>query len=385
MAPRSSSSLSCDFLSPASGEVREGSIPLLRIDGPDRTAQEEWRRGVGPALFMDPDPGTPPRERGPSPMRAAAATAGGHRFDPSVLRVVSWNVRVGAGRLSEFLASLPGDAARAGSPGAPLVVLVQEALRRGGGVPSLDPSPPPPVRTARRIADPLPGGAEPEDVVAVARHFGLSLLYVPSMRNGGRSDPLEDRGNAILSTLPLSHPFAIELPLERQRRVVAGARVRLGTPDGGTPEVGLLSVHLENRPPWGRFWRLPPRGRARQAEALLHLLEGAEGGDAGGAAPAFPSGTPILLGGDLNSWWGQQGEPAVRRLRARFPLPRTLPAEPTHHWELGMDRQSDYLLARAGASWGFDCLRHPEEWGSDHWPLIGSLRLEPPTAPDPGG
>ena len=46
------------------------------------------------------------------------------------------------------------------------------------------------------------------------------------MRNGSSAgDPAEDRGSAILSTLPLSEPIAIELPGERQRRVVIIAQV----------------------------------------------------------------------------------------------------------------------------------------------------------------
>ena len=45
------------------------------------------------------------------------------------------------------------------------------------------------------------------------------------MRNGSSAgDPAEDRGSAILSTLPLSEPIAVELPGERQRRVVIIAK-----------------------------------------------------------------------------------------------------------------------------------------------------------------
>ena len=44
------------------------------------------------------------------------------------------------------------------------------------------------------------------------------------MRNG--PELREDRGNAIISTEPLLDPFALELPLARQRRVALGAAVR---------------------------------------------------------------------------------------------------------------------------------------------------------------
>ena len=60
--------------------------------------------------------------------------------------------------------------------------------------------------------------AQPVDVVAFAREAGLSLFYLPSMRNGlGAEDGKEDRGNAILSTLPLTELRALELPFVRQR------------------------------------------------------------------------------------------------------------------------------------------------------------------------
>ena len=59
------------------------------------------------------------------------------------------------------------------------------------------------------------------DVRDIAERFGLSVAYVPSMRNGPatRLDEREDRGNAILSTEPLIDVKAIELPFGKQRRV----------------------------------------------------------------------------------------------------------------------------------------------------------------------
>ena len=54
------------------------------------------------------------------------------------------------------------------------------------------------------------------------------MLYAPSMRNGESAGGGEDRGNAIVSTLPLADPTVIELPLERQRRVVVAASIACG-------------------------------------------------------------------------------------------------------------------------------------------------------------
>ncbi|MEN3339278.1 MAG: hypothetical protein V7647_2954, partial [Acidobacteriota bacterium] len=74
---------------------------------------------------------------------------------------------------------------------------------------------------ARRLGGAL---AHYEQIEPVAAALGLSLYYVPSMRNGGAA-PHEDRGNAILSSLPLTDLAAYELPFERQRRVALGATI----------------------------------------------------------------------------------------------------------------------------------------------------------------
>lgn len=313
------------------GRPVPGGIP--RRGAGRSSALDAWSAAVGPVVF-GASPASPPSA--PPPAES--------------VRLLSWNLRVGAadlrGRVSEFEAA-----------GDPFVILLQEAVRTGGRIP---PHPPEGSRFAGRILDPLPPGRERDEIVAVAREAGLALLYSPSMRNGGPGDPPEDRGNAILSSLPLREPEVVELPVERQRRAAVGAMVDLQGPDGTTLPLHLLSVHLENRAPWRRFWRIPGAARAAQARALL-------------AAAAPAPGRAGVLGGDLNSWWGERREPAVRLLRAAYPHPRTLPGLPTHHWELGLDRQSDYLLFRLPEGWGGEYRRLDDEGGSDHWPLEGRI------------
>jgi len=330
-----------------------------------------WRAAVGPPVWM-PFPGSsrgeadpsgepsPPRSR-PDPIPEAR---GFPPIPPSLdaVRFITWNLRVGAGDLGGFVDSVQRE-------GEPFVLLLQEAVRVGNIIPRI---PPRGSRWAGRIADPLPPGRTREDVGQVARTHGLSLLYAPSMRSGGPGDPPEDRGNAILSSLPLEAPRLIELPVERQRRVGVVATVRV---QGGGPNpvpLQLVSVHLENRAPWRRFWRIPGAARTAQAQALLQALgtspDGAGTGDAPGLLP-----TPLVMGGDLNSWWGQQREGAVRLLRRHLPHPVTLDPVPTHHWELGLDRQSDYLLFRLPDGWTAWTRRLPEELGSDHWPVEGRI------------
>jgi endonuclease/exonuclease/phosphatase family metal-dependent hydrolase len=135
------------------------------------------------------------------------------------LTVVSWNVHEGAGDIERLLARIRESHTPRGD--APAVVLmVQEAVRGSELVPATFPgSVNPPGRIAPRRA---PFG----DIVDLARHLGMWIVYVPSMRNGDASGvEREDRGNAILSTLPLSDAVAIELPWVRQRRVAVMATV----------------------------------------------------------------------------------------------------------------------------------------------------------------
>src|SRR6187549_1918567 len=123
-------------------------------------------------------------------------------------------------------------------------MLVQEAMRGGGAVP---PTFPAAVSPPGRIA---PRRARLADVVDVARQMGLWVAYVPSMRNGRGSSGAggnEDRGSAILSTLPLSDAVAIELPWVHQRRVAVMATVSAQW-RGAAWRARVMSVHLDNRP-----------------------------------------------------------------------------------------------------------------------------------------
>ena len=328
-----------------------------------------WLAAVGPPIWS-------PSPRGggdPEPDGSDAPDAVPPSWES--IRFVTWNLRVGAGDLRGFVDGLQSD-------GEPFVLFLQEAVRVGNTIPSV---PPPGSRWAGRIADPLPPGRTREDVGRVAAERGLSLLYAPSMRSGGPGDPPEDRGNAILSSLPLQAPRVIELPVERQRRVGVAATVQLRGGGSFPTPLHLVSVHLENRAPWSRFWRIPGAARTSQARALLQALGTSPHGP-GTLQPTEPLlPTPMVLGGDLNSWWGQQREGAVRLLRAQLPHPATLEAIPTHHWELGLDRQSDYLLFRLPDGWTARSRRLPEELGSDHWPVEGRICASPGRGDPPRG
>ena len=285
---------------------------------------------------------------------------------------------VGAGDLPALVEYLE-HRRRGGGSGA-MVLLLQEAYAAGPPVPqlatgiALDASPEAPgARWTKRIApDPAPEprsermGAPRTDIVSFASERGLSLCYVPSMRNGGPHDPAEDRGNAVVATVPLFGLRAVELPMERQRRVAVAARIAVGG-----LEVELCSVHLDNRPAWARAWRVLGRTQRHQMEGLLREFP-PRGGESGKR-------TPAVLGGDFNTWLRGRRQAAHRRARARFPLPRRPDMRPTHLFEIGnWPRKSDYLMARTQPGWRFDCRRLDDTFGSDHYPLVGALR--PPAA-----
>ena len=171
---------------------------------------------------------------------------------------------------------------------------------------------------------------------------------------------MDDRGTAILPTVPVSHLVAGELPLARQRRVALLATVRLGA--AGQP-VRLADVHLENR----SGWLLPNRratgiGRRDQMRALLRTvhLDG-----------------PTVLAGDLNTWAYGTAEPVVADLVGpqRFTFTPVPEGDPTLVAFFGLyARQLDYVFFRLPDGWSGDSRRLASRYGSDHYPLLGWLR-----------
>jgi endonuclease/exonuclease/phosphatase family metal-dependent hydrolase len=207
-----------------------------------------------------------------------------------------------------------------------------------------------------RIAPSPPSGVR-RDIVETAERHGLSLFYAPSMRNGGDGPP-EDRGNAILSSLPLSDLAAIELPFEHQRRVAVAAGIRVVAADGLETTLHVVSAHLDVQASWrrGRFLWF---GRVRQARALLSAIE------------TLPD--PKVLGGDFNSWLGDV-EPDVREARSRFPQTPAAGAHVTFPVIGAFGLHLDHLFFKLPAGWTASVSRIDDRWGSDHHPLVASFR-----------
>lgn len=269
------------------------------------------------------------------------------------LAVVTWNVHVGGGDVERLVADLRAGGLTGGRPVRHFVVLLQEAYRADEALPDFVPEGMAPARVAAR-----PPSGERRGIVQTAERLGLALYYVPSMRNGiGPAE--EDKGNAVLSSVPVCEVRAVELPFEVQRRVAAFALVE-GTTERGTPwRLRVGSVHFDTRAPLLRFWASLGGGRRRQAEMLTEVVAPDE---------------PVVVGGDLNTWSARFLEDALPYLRREFADARRLDEEPT--FTVGwLGRDLDHLFARLPGEAELRYRRLDDRYGSDHYPLLGWVPL----------
>jgi endonuclease/exonuclease/phosphatase family metal-dependent hydrolase len=327
LIPTDRAGADCRHAAPGSGAR---AVRWVSVE-PEIAALRPWCAAVGGPVVEGPD--------------AAAVEAPVDSFV-----VVTWNVKGGAGALEQLVDELRRGALGNGTPSSHFALLVQEAVRVAGSVPPM----PPDGASARTI-----GATDPtRSIEAVAARTGLHVFYAPSMRNG--AELFEDRGNAILATLPLEDPVVIALPYERQRRAAIAARISLPLAGGEEQPLRLINAHFDNTS--SRLWRSFGRGRTRQTRGLLEALDADE---------------PMVFGGDLNTWFGETSEGSIALLRERFPLPETIPDTDTYLPPyLLPGRVTDYLLFRLPSGWRAS-YRVSEDWrDSDHAPLVG--HIEPP-------
>jgi endonuclease/exonuclease/phosphatase family metal-dependent hydrolase len=288
----------------------------------DTHSLDRWRRSVGP-------PVTP------------VVSVDGDPHD--AITIVSWNTAVGAADVVSFVRSIAASER-------PLVLLLQEVYREGSSVPAE-------LGVQSAFAGRLggsAGGPDYKQVEEVGRLLHLGVYYVPSMRNGGSSSD-EDRGNAILSNLPLTNLQAMELPFERQRRVAVAATVEGHTSTGMAWRVRVVSAHLDNMGTVRRGWIGSEYGRARQARGLVTLLRDDQ---------------PTILAGDFNTWFGFSDQAYLETARA-FPETRVTDRRPTFHGLLRLD----HVFYRLAPGWRLDVHRAASRFGSDHYPLVGLLQF----------
>ena len=276
---------------------------------PDHRAWlSNWCQSVGPALV-----------RLPYLPQVDVATSG--------LIVLTWNKHEGYGDLKQLLRSL--------DRGWAVVALLQEVSRASDRVPRDAPLT---MRVPGRI-----GPVKSDDIFSVAEELNMSLVYVPSMPNGAGTH--EDRGCAILSTLPIEDIVGIELPRVSQRRVAVMGTVS-GTSKGRPWHLRVVSVHLDNR-----------LQRAQQAAALAEFL-----------IRQAPSDVPTLIGGDLNAWWGTEDR-AAREIDRAVPLVSECGNEATFRFGL-LPFRLDHLFTTLPRSARTKCFVAPDRFGSDHHPIV---------------
>jgi endonuclease/exonuclease/phosphatase family metal-dependent hydrolase len=305
----------------------------------DRAALAAWCSAVGAPVMM-----------------AGEADAGA---PVDSIAIVSWNVHVGGGDVPRLVEQLRSGALTGGTPVRDFVLLLQEVHRASVELPPSSAG-----HVPERVEEYPPGG-DRLDIVEVARRERLALYYVPSMRNGPVDGArAEDRGNAVLSTLPLSSPEALELPRESQRRVALATTLSARASDGAAWSLRLADAHLDTRSPATRFWASLGAGRLRQARAV---------------AAALPTDVPVVLAGDLNTWSFTALEDALPALRSLFP--QTPPPLDTHTFSTGwgFSRTLDHFFFRLPASWTARYTRLDDRYGSDHYPLLAWVR--PASAP----
>lgn len=300
----------------------------------DALQLDRWCRAVGPPILV------------PRPVSSVSGSP------PALedLVIVTWNAHLAEGRLPDLVRALRSGALTGGARVDHFVLLIQEAYRRGAGVPPF----PENGRSAFGIVPRDPHGP---DAIAEAVSLGLAVWYVPSMRNGPEMP--EDRGNAIVSTETLSAPQALELPLARQRRVVAGATIAVRTTRGRAP-LQLWSAHLEPVSSPRTLW-LFQNPRPAQARAILSML-------AKPAVAGAETSAGVVLGGDFNTIRSGDDESAYALVRE---WSTSLAAEDRRRTHL-MGRL-DYLFFRLAGGWQARSRRADERYGSDHYPVAGQF------------
>jgi endonuclease/exonuclease/phosphatase family metal-dependent hydrolase len=325
----------------------------------EQSRLDDWCSATGKPVVRQPASAYPAgvldREAtpagGPVPDRSDPFSNTG--IDPvETLIVATWNIEVGSGDLYAFLEEQIGysceSARNENESRVPFVLLVQEAHRASNEIPAIPEGVSLPSAIGRSSAR-----ASRSDIVEIADRCGLSLFYAPSMRNGAEveGEIPEDRGNAILASIPLSGHSAIELPLETQRRVAVAA---LAHPPGREP-IRVVSFHLDVAANMLRVITTGNSTRLRQGLGLASALEELDRGHRQVAT---------IMGGDVNSW--SEKESVIRHLTERFPESPKATAEGTRG-----SYPTDHMFLRTveGSKVSLDEGSYrvvPDEYGSDH-------------------
>lgn len=307
LTPSGREALECRDVQRAEADRTATSVIWLLPDDPGHRAKlDAVCRGVGPVAVTAPViSAATPRRTSPND---------GRLHD---LVLVSWNTYLGRGRLPELVSQLNRGAFTGGRRVDTFVLLLQEVYR--------------------------------SQILTFAADRNLHAVFAPTRRREGEA---QDRGAAILSTLPITDLLVVELPFEKQRRIAIGATVVDGVASETSRHLRVVNAHFDTSV--GLLRGGPSAARRRQARALIDALR------------QWPA--PLVIGGDFNTWWGDD-EPAVKDLRRAFPEAVPLRARETWRGPLGTGNKLDYVFAK-GMPQAVTVKRLADRFGSDHWPLL---------------
>jgi endonuclease/exonuclease/phosphatase family metal-dependent hydrolase len=253
----------------------------------DGAANAAWCATVGPPAVV------------PMPHSSLPSTP------PDTLTVVTWNAWIDGGDFREFAEKELGLSCGPEGPSVlegftPFILLIQEAHQRSDLVPVVPEDAPVPWEVGPE--ERAPGSL---DILGTAEACGLSLAYIPSARNGFKSEGRigEDKGNALLSTLPLRDVLGIEVPFEAGRKVAVGAEFDVGIPGSW---LRVVSLHLDVASTLARTMMTGNRTRERQVAGLLDAMD-RHGWGVG----------PAIVGGDFNTWSSRDA--ALKLVLSRHP------------------------------------------------------------------
>ena len=240
---------------PEGGSCRTGDVSFYVPEGEShQSILTRWCAGVGPAVYLpqrsaESDVARITSEREDS-AQAALPVA------DSVL-VVAWNNHVGGGALERFVDDLREGRLTNGDSVHHFVLLLQEVYRSSSEVPELSSD----MLYASGIDEAPLTGARTDIAEWGAAHPELAVLYAPSMRNGPQAGATsrQDRGSAIVSSLPLSDPVAYERsrgpPCRRRPSPACCSRWRAAsrgafTWPASTSRIGLTVRAIPSAPGW---------------------------------------------------------------------------------------------------------------------------------------
>jgi len=263
------------------------------------------------------------------------------------LIVVNWNVHVGHGDVAGLIEKISSSERVNGFGKPEFVLLLEESFRHSDEIPDAAG-----IKVPGRIAPP----AEAPDIADLAQKLGWWLYYAPSMRNGSGTGKLaEDRGNAILSSLPLQDIESVELPFAVQRRVALIATVK---DHQNRPKLRVAVTHFDTRAPLLDGWIFGgPAARKTQAIGFVSAFR-----------KFATDGLPFIVGGDLNSYMGSK---SVVDTMSDLAPHTDCGTQPTH--EFGM--RLDHIFANIPQTWTGQCVRGESTFGSDHYPLVFPMNL----------